>query len=182
MAEDVLEQTAQSEVDTEREVEANAPTVESLQAELAKVKAESRKWEKRAKENKDAAVRIAEIEDAQQVSQSDIAKAKAQAEAAIAELEAMKEAKRREDSIRTVAKAVGVDADLLSMMAGESEEEIKANAEVLQEKLASLRKYPDVNDSGAVDAPRVTKESIAQIKNPNERFEAIKQNVSLFKK
>lgn len=182
MAEETMEQAAQPQVGDSQDSTPDVPTVESLQAELAKVRAESRKWEKRAKENKDAALRIAEIEGAQQASQSDVEEAKAQAQAAIAELEAMKEAKRREDSIRAVAKAVGVDADLLSMMAGDSDEEIQANAAVLQEKLANLRKYPDVNDAGGVDAPTVTKESIASIKNPNERFEAIKQNVSLFKK
>lgn len=182
MAEETMEQAAQPEVDMVPTESADAPTVESLQAELAKAKAESRKWEKRAKENKDAALRIAELESDHQASQSDIEEAKAQAQAAIAELEAMKEAKRREDTIRSVAKAVGVDADLLSLMAGSSDEDIQSNAVILSEKMASLRKYPDVNDGGGVDAPTVTKESIASIKNPNERFEAIKQNVSLFRK
>lgn len=182
MAEETTGQAAQLEVDNSQDDVATVPTVESLQAELAKAKAESRKWEKRAKENKDAAVRIAEIEGAQQASQSDVEEAKAQAQAALAELEAMKEAKRREDSIRAVAKAVGVDADLLSMMTGDSDDEIQANAAILQEKFASLRKYPEVNDTGTRDVPVVTKESIQAIKNPNERFEAIKQNVSLFRK
>lgn len=182
MAEETMEQAAQLEVDNSQELTTEVPTVESLQAELAKAKAESRKWEKRAKENKDAAIRIAELEDEHKTSQTDVEEAKAKAEAAIAELEAMKEAKRREDTIKAVAQAVGVDADLLSLMSGNSDEDIQANAAVLHQKLANLRKYPDVNDSGGVDAPVVTKESIASIKNPNERFEAIKQNVDLFRK
>ena len=182
MAEEAMEQAAQPEVDSSQEQEAAVPTVESLQAELAKAKAESRKWEKRAKENKDAALRIAELEGEQQATKTDVEEAQAKAQAAIAELEAMKEAKRREDTIRVVAKAVGVDADLLAMMAGDTDEDIQSNAAVLSQKLANLRKYPDVNDTGAMDAPPVTKESIMSIKNPNERFEAIKQNASLFRK
>lgn len=182
MAEETMEQAAQPEVDSSQEAATDVPTVESLQAELAKAKAESRKWEKRAKENKDAAARIAELEDEHQTSITDVEKAKAKAKEAIAELEAMKEAKRREDTIRTVAREVGVDADLLLLMKGDSDEEIQTNAAVLQEKMATFRKYPDVNDSGVMNAPSITKESIASIKNPNERFEAIKQNVSLFRK
>lgn len=182
MAEEIMEQAAQPEPTDSHELQEDAPTVESLQAELAKVKAESRKWEKRAKENKDAALRIAELEGEHETSKADVEEAKAKAQEAIAELEAMKEAKRREDTIRAVAKAVGVDADLLAMMAGETDEDIQSNAAMLHDKLANLRKYPDVNDAGGADAPAVTKESIASIKNPNERFEAIKQNAALFRK
>lgn len=182
MAEEIMEQAAQLEVEEVNQTDSAAPTIEALQAELEKAKAESRKWEKRAKENKDAASRIAEIEEQNASSQSEIDALKAKANEAIAELEALKESQRRSDIIRQVSKSVGVDESILSRMNGDTEDEITANAVALHESVGNLKRYPNVNDGGGTQAPVVSKESIMSIKNPNERFEAIKQNAQLFRK
>lgn len=178
MAEETTEQAAQPTVEESHESETGAPTIESLQAELAKAKAESRKWEERAKKNKDAASRVADLEG----EVNEYEQFKAEADATKAELEILKEEKRRFEAVRTIAKEKEVDEELLSMMAGNTEEEITANADALLEKLGSIPKYPNVLDNGGSTTPVVSKESILAIKNKNERFEAIKQNAQLFRK
>ena len=181
MAEEVMEQAAQPTTEESHESEVEVPTIESLQAELAKAKAESRKWEERAKKNKDAASRVADLEGEVDTSKSDLEKLQAQANEAMEELEKLREEKRRADAVRAIAKSVDVDEEILAMMAGSTEEEIKANADALKERMGTISKFPDVMDSGSNGGSVVTKESIMAIKNKNERFEAIKQNANLFR-
>ena len=86
-------------------------------------KAESRKWESRAKENANAAQRLAEIETANQTEAEKVAKRLAAAEKRAAELEVT--------ALRaTVAAAKGVPANLLS---GSTQEELEAAADALIE-------------------------------------------------
>lgn len=149
-------------------------------------KAEARKWEQRAKENKAAADKLAAYEAEQnekdEAEKSDLQRAIEKAEKASAELEAMKAEKKRADLIKATAKSIGVDEDLLSMMSGNTEDEIESNAQVLKAKLDAIPKYPNVHDGGEGGKPaRPTKEDILKIKNKNERFKAIKQNADLFK-
>ena len=89
-------------------------------------KAEARKWEARAKENSDAAKRLAEIEEA---SKTDLEKALARAEAAEAKV---KEHETREQVAAwkaEVAEATGIPA---AALAGSTKEELEAHAATLK--------------------------------------------------
>lgn len=99
--------------------------------------------------------------------------AKAQAAALLAE-------KARNDAVRAAANHAGVDAELLSMMAGDTPEQIGRNAEVLAAKMAAVPKYPDVTDMGAGSAPKVTREQILGERDPAKRVGLIAQNPELF--
>lgn len=92
-------------------------------------KAEARKWEARAKENKSAAEKLQELEDAKK---SEIQKAQEVAHAAQAELAAT----RAEATRLRVAAKHGIGEDHLDLLSGDDEEELEAKAS----KLASLIK------------------------------------------
>lgn len=95
-------------------------------------KAEARKWEQRAKENKSAAEKLAQIEDAQK---TEIQKAIERAEAAEKAL-AVKEA----ETLRlSIAQKHGITGDALELLHGSDEAELEARAE----KLATLTKRPE---------------------------------------
>lgn len=177
MAETTETAAQQSEVTETQDV--GEVSIESLQAELDKAKAESRKWEKRAKDNKAAAD---ELETMRAERDTEYAKAVEKAEAATAELEVLRAEKARAESVKAAAKEFGVDEDLLSMMAGDSNDQIRINAEILKLKLDAIPKYPSIEDHGGNTAPAITKDQILSIENPNERYEAIKQNAQLFRK
>ena len=148
-------------------------------------KAEARKWEQRAKENKDAADKLVAIEAEQakkeEAEKSDLQKAIEKADKANAELEAMKAEKKRADLIKATAKSYEVDEELLSMMAGDSKDEIETNAKTLKSKIGSLPKYPNVNDRGGQgESSRPTKKEILEIKNPKEQLRVAAQNLDAF--
>lgn len=95
--------------------------------------AEARKWEKRAKDNSDAAARLKELEDAQK-SEADKLKER------IAELEpTAKEAARLR-----VALDKGLTAKQARRLSGETEEELSADADDLLEDLGTPKpKVPE---------------------------------------
>ncbi len=97
-------------------------------------KAEARKWQTRANNDRRAWQEAEE-------------KLKAQADYADlkAELESLKAEKARAEAVRKAAKEYGVDAALLSKMAGDVEENAKY--------LAALPKYQPVHDSGEGKTP-----------------------------
>lgn len=101
-------------------------------------KAEARKWQTRANNDKKARQQAEETLKAQ----ADYADIKA-------ELESLKAEKARNEAVAKAAKEHGVDAALLSKMAGDIEE----NAEYL----ASLPKYQPVHDSGESRMPSPAK-------------------------
>ena len=141
-------------------------------------KAEARKWEARAKENKgEAESHATEAEKAKEAAE----RAKAEAEAAKAEADRLKAEKAREDSVKEAAKAAGVDAELLALMAGDTPEQIAANAEVLKAKISALPVYPAVPDNGAGTSPAISKDQIMGIKDPVERINQIAAHAELFK-
>lgn len=90
-------------------------------------KAASRKWESRAKENAEAAKELARLKEERM---SEIEKAQKRAEKAEAELKALRETATQAKLKREIAKEYGVPDDLL---AGSSEEEIRAHAERLKQ-------------------------------------------------
>jgi hypothetical protein len=89
-------------------------------------KAEARKWEARAKENKGAAEKLADLEESQKTEAQKLADRAAAAEAERDALKAEKQVATWKDE---VAKASGVPAAALS---GSTLEEIQAHAEVLK--------------------------------------------------
>lgn len=180
-------ETTPSEVTTEQGGQSeNTPAGFSpidSQKELDKIIGErlnraEKKWMKDHQEIFDKAKSFDEIEEK---NKSDLEKANDRATKAEQELAELKAIREHELLVSEVARSKGVDLELLSKMVGDTREEIEANADTLIEHFSAMPKFPDVNDNGGHGAPAVTKESILAIKNPNERFEAIKQNANLFR-
>ena len=107
----------------------------------------------------------------------DAAKALAEAQAVSERLLAEK---ARGDAVAAAAREAGVDAELLSMMAGDTPEQIGRNAEVLAAKMAAAPKYPDVVDRGTGGAPKVTREQIEGERDVAKRIGLIAQHPELF--
>lgn len=185
MAEDTTSQDA-AQQSAEAQTDADAEEVKSAQADASEDKtdwkAEARKWEARARENKAAAERLAELEKQDEAAKSDLEKATQKAEKALKELADMKAAQQRAEWVKAAAKSHGVDEELLSMMTGDGEDEINANAKTLKAKMDKIPKYPDVQDKGSSSnsASGMTKKEILAIKNPREQLKAAAQNIHAF--
>lgn len=106
-------------------------------AEYEKVKAEARKWEERAKANKDAADRLAELETSSaEAIQEAIQRAEA-AEAALAPKDA--------EIVRlTTAVKHRIDAEHLDLLVGSDEAELEAKAQKLAALIATDPKGPSI--------------------------------------
>lgn len=137
-------------------------------------KAEARKWEQRAKANSAASE---ELEALRTSSAADIAEAVKRAEEAEAKAAQLEAAAARERAINAIAAETGVSAAVLGRMTGETEDEIRANAQVVR---STMPVYPTTRETGSGNAPTVTKESILQIKNERERLKAIAEHADLF--
>lgn len=139
------EPQAQAATATEPQAQAQAAP-----ADATDWKAEARKWEARAKENKSKADAY---DEAQEAAKSDLQKAIERAERA-EKLNADYEAeKARDAAVKAVAAEVGVDAELLALMKGNTPDEITANAKTLKAKLDAQQKYPEVKDAGEQKKP-----------------------------
>ena len=150
------------------------------QAESAKWQAESRKWEERSKANRDKAKAYDALSDEHEAMKAERDKAAER----IAELEkqlgAATAAKARDEAIAAAAAAHKVDPEILAMTAGETPEEIEANAAKLAERLGTVRLYPQVGDQGAAKPAGMSRESIAKMKG-SAQLDAIRENLSLYK-
>lgn len=92
--------------------------------------AEARKWEKRAKENKSAADKLAEIEESKKTEIQKAAERAEQAEKRISELE-------REKSRLSVIATHGIPGDYQDLVKGDSEEDLVASAEKVKSLIES---------------------------------------------
>lgn len=150
------------------------------QAESAKWQAESRKWEERSKANRDKAKAYDALSDEHEALKAERDKAAER----IAELEkqlgAATAAKARDEAIAAAAAAHKVDPEILAMTAGETPEEIEANAAKLAERLGTVRLYPQVGDQGAAKSAGTSRESIAKLKG-RAQLDAIRNNIELYK-
>lgn len=99
-------------------------------------KAEARKWESRAKENKSAAERLAELEESQKTEAQKLADRAAAAEAKVATYETEKQVAAWKAD---VSKETGVPAAALS---GSTLEELQAHAEVLKPLITQAPQEP----------------------------------------
>lgn len=150
------------------------------QAESAKWQAESRKWEERSKANRDKAKAYDALSDEHEALKAERDKAAER----IAELEkqlgAATAAKARDEAVAAAAAAHKVDPEILAMTAGDSPEEIEANAAKLAERLGTVRLYAQVGDQGAAKPAGTSRESIAKLKG-RAQLDAIRNNIELYK-
>lgn len=137
-------------------------------------KAEARKWEARAKANNAASDELEALKTQSAAELAEAVKRAEEAEAKAAQLEATA---AREMAVNAIAAETGVSAAVLGRMQGETEDEIRANANIVR---SIMPIYPTTREAGNGTAPTVTKESILQIKNERERLKAIAEHVDLF--
>ena len=139
-------------------------------------KAEARKWEKRAKENADAARRLSEIEGANKTAEQRIA----DLEKRVAEADAKD---RRAALVSKVAQATGVSPQIVSMLSANDEEGLTAQAN----SVAGMAKVPTSNvvrtDNGGPDGTLgpIPTEQIKQLKSQHDRIMAYAQQYEQMK-
>ena len=147
--------------------------------------AEAKKWEKRAKASHKNELRLQKLIDdskpdpKQEPRESSGDDAEARLERLQAENDRLKAEAKRGELVRSIAREVGVDPDLLIRFRSESEDDIRADAEDLAKALKT--RWPKVTDNGAGSTPRMSKKQILEIENQSERVKAIAKNPDLFK-
>ena len=149
------------------------PPEKDWKAEYEKLLKHSRSWEDKAKRLKEKADRLDELEASTKTDAEKLADAQSRAEAAEAELAKYKADAERAGIIAEVAEAEGVDASLLSMMRGDTRDEVEAAARQLKAELSKVPLYPPVTDKGAAGQKGgMTLDEIRAIKDPKKRLEA----------
>lgn len=106
------------------------PAAPAAPAQETDWKAEARKWESRAKENSEAAKRLAEIEEASKSEAQKAADRLAAAEAKVAQYESERQ---QREWVKQVAEATGLPADVLR---GSTLEDIQAHADSLKSHIS----------------------------------------------
>ena len=138
-------------------------------------KAQARKWEERAKENKAKADKWDEQEEA---NKTELEKARELAQATKAELDALKKEKAHSELVSRVSATSGIPANLLH---GTTEEELTASAEAIKSFLETSKPaYPQDKGGSASGGATMTLGDIQKIKNPHERIKAIAEHKDLF--
>lgn len=173
MAEDKTEQTPEGQA-------APDPAQEKdWKAEAEKLKAESRKWEARSKENFDQLEALKEKADKwdelQEKGKTELERLQEQYAAAQAKVEAYEQAEQARAWAAEVAAETHVPA---SVLRGGSKEEMQEHAQAI---LASGLNSRSVPDGGEQSAPAVTRESIEKIPNQLERVMARAAHPDLYK-
>ena len=177
------EQGAQPTEPTGTEPHGTEPTEpeRDWKAEYEKVLAQSRKWEQRSKDNAAKAKELDELKAATQTDAEKLADAVKRAESAESKLAELERERERAAIVAEVAAAKGVDAEWLGRMAGDTAEEIQANADFLASKLSGAPIYPSVADNGASKGAGITKADIEAIKDPKERVRMRAKHLNLYK-
>ena len=169
--ENVPAQETTSQDQTATDLEALKAQVAALTAENADIKAASRKWEERAKANKDAAPQLGEMAE-------QLEAARKQAEETANELKAMQAAKARLDAVNQVAAETGVPAGVISAMKGSTVEELTQAAELVKQTMPLYPGSP--NEGRKPGSVGQTKQDILNIKNDRARRKAILDNLNQF--
>lgn len=112
-------------------------------------KAEARKWEQRAKENKAAADELAAIKERDM---TEAQRAEARAQKAEQELAAMKAAESRREWAAKASKATGVPQEVLSEVNADSEESLMEKAEAMKGYFANQAAPVVASDGNAANA------------------------------
>lgn len=137
-------------------------------------KAQARKWEERAKANKDKA----DLWDAQQQAAPTVEALQAQIdEMRQAQAQAEKAAERTR-ALMEVSQATGVPADLLK---GETAEELAASAQLVNDFVARNQPGYPSDKGGGSNGAAVTRESIESIKDPAARIKARAEHIDLYR-
>ena len=116
----------------------------------------------------------------QEQGKTELERATARAEKAESELAGLKAERERAETVRRVAKEAGVSAELLAMMRGDSEDDLRAAAKELGAAMSSNPMYPDIRDNGGNRGAGITREQIEKTKNPAERVRLRAQNPGLY--
>ena len=140
-------------------------------------KSESRKWEARAKENKEKADKYDAL---QESSRADAEKAE-EAEKRATEAERIAEAAKAElVRIQTLSKVSEETKVPASLIRGETEEEMREYAQsILDFKVESKPSIPK-DQGGSAGKSVVTKESIESIQDPVEQVRQRAANINLY--
>ncbi len=142
--------------------------VSSLQEEIKNLKAQARKWEERAKENKDAKPQLEKLMEDMKNIQSENEEVKQQLTQYQKEIE-------HTELLNRVSDATGLPANVLGAMKADTEEQLIEVATMLKQ---SVPLYPqDVNDGSHSVNVKMTRGEIAKIKNHHEREKAILENI-----
>ena len=112
------------------------------QAKYEAMRAHSREWEKKAKENQGAADELEKLREAQATEQE---KATKRAEKAEAELNELKAKAERAETVAAVADKANVPAEVVAMLNGSDADELEKQVERL---LKLLPAYPTRTDDG----------------------------------
>lgn len=153
-------------------------TQEQVNSMLAR---ERRDAESRFSDYADLQAKAARLDEIEEKNKSELEKAvealekaKAERDAAIAERDAKQAEIERAAAVAKAAREHGVDADVLSRMEGDVEE----NAALLAQKAASVPKYPDIPDGGEGRPSGQTLEEALEGKRGKERILARAQWMS----
>ncbi len=159
---DVVEPEATSEPKVDEK------DVQSLMKEIDEVKRQARKWEERAKENKDAKPQLDEAKQQLDNLQKEYQTVKEQ-------LDTYMKEKERNDLISRVSAETGLPASVIGAMKADTEEELLDVANMVKKNIPL---YPqDVNDGAQHVDMKLSRAEIAKIKNPHEREKAILENL-----
>ena len=153
------------ETSTEEVIENTTPAQGTGETETD-WKAESRKWESRAKENKSAAEELAKLREAEKTERD----AREKAEEELSQL-------RHERDLSKWASEVSSETGVpASVLRGDTLEELRAHAEQIR---GSIPIYPVVPE-GNKKTPTVTKKQILAMTDERERKSAIAAHLDLF--
>lgn len=182
MAEEQTVSTTTEQVEgSATEPHGEAEQNEDWKAKYDELLKQTRKHEDRAKANYAKAKAYDEAAKHAEEADGKLAELAEKAEKAESELAAMKAEREREQTVADVAKKANVPADIMTLMRGETADELQAAADALSGYVKSLSLYPEVTDGGARQAPSVTKESISAIKDRAARVRARAENANLYK-
>jgi len=125
------------------------------QAKYEAMRAHSREWEKKAKENQGAADELEKLKESQATEQE---KATRRAEKAEAELNELKARAERAETVQAVADKANVPAEVVAMLNGSDADELAKQVERL---LKLLPAYPTRTDDGGGSAKAAFKKTNA---------------------
>ena len=112
---------------------------------------------------------------------ADLDAANARAEEAEASAAALRAEAERAGVVREVAEAEGVDAELLSLVRGETRAELEQAAAVIRARTGRPARYPSVYDGGAGGTAPVSRQDIESIRDPVRRVAARAANAGLYR-
>lgn len=166
---------AAAEPAQDQAAEAAAEEEKDYKALYEEALAQSRKWEKRSKDNR------AELEGLKQSAPKQDPTLEERLAALEEENNSLKAAKARNALIDSVASATGVDRSLVASLNGEDEEALTAQAEAIAAIAKPRATAPAAPEAGQkARAGKPSKRDILAIKDKKERRAAIQENIDLF--